>query len=104
MRELIGKPLGDIFVSDVSEITELNLGSGNVRNLTGIEYFTSLQTLDCSGPLLTSLDVSKNTALTTLKCSYNRITVLDLSKNTALTWLDCNTTNSPLWMCPKIQH
>ena len=60
-----------------------------VTSLEGIEYFYALETLDCSGNDLTSLDLSANTALTDLRCYSNQLTSLDLSANTALTDLRC---------------
>ncbi|MBE6826910.1 MAG: hypothetical protein E7511_08540, partial [Ruminococcus sp.] len=61
-----------------------------VTDLTGVEYFTALEYLNCCNNDLTSLDVSGNTALTHLNCCRNQLTSLDVSKNTALTELYCN--------------
>jgi Leucine-rich repeat (LRR) protein len=61
----------------------------NIIDLTGIEAFVALDSLNCSYNPLTSLDVSNNTALTTLYCSNNYLTSLDLSACTALTYLNC---------------
>ncbi len=63
-----------------------------ISDLTGIEAFTALTGLDCSGNVLSSLDVSSNTALTSLNCRINQLTSLDVSANTAITSLvssDC---------------
>ena len=61
-----------------------------ITDLTGIEAFVSLTYLDCSGNLLTNLDVSACIALTTLNCDYNQLTSLDVSANTALTTFGCS--------------
>ena len=61
-----------------------------IGDLTGIEAFTALTTLDCSFNQLASLDFSTNTALNRLYCHYNQLTSLDVSANTALTHLDCD--------------
>ena len=60
-----------------------------LSDLSGIEYFTGLTYLSCSGNQLTELDVTKNTALTDLKCYDNNLTELDVTKNTALINLNC---------------
>ncbi|MDO5043803.1 MAG: leucine-rich repeat domain-containing protein [Coriobacteriia bacterium] len=60
-----------------------------IADLTGVEHFTKLTTLDCSQNSLTSLDVSKNTALKQLKCWENQLASLDVSQNTALELLQC---------------
>ena len=62
---------------------------GNIKDLTGIEYFTYLTNLDCSRNQLTELDISKNTALTNLNCYDNQLPELDVSKNTHLFAIDC---------------
>ena len=75
---------------DVFKLSNNTPAEQKIADLTGIEHFTALTKLNCSGNNLTSLDVSKNTALTELYCSWNQLTSLDVSKNTALTKLWCN--------------
>ncbi len=67
----------------------LNVDSLGIADLTGIQAFTSLTSLNCNGNSLTSLDVSQNTALTYLDCGSNALTSLDVSHNTALQNLRC---------------
>ena len=95
-------------------ITDIYVSNRGIHDLRGIEYFTFLQSLDCSSNQLTSLDVSGCTALTDLSCTYNDLTSLDvngcaalcyllcydndltslnLNQNTALGWLDCGNNN-----------
>ncbi|MDR2360440.1 MAG: hypothetical protein LBD85_04050, partial [Oscillospiraceae bacterium] len=88
--EKIGKTApAPILDSDVNGITKLNVESGEIKSLAGIEHFTALTQLYCKGNQLTALDVSKNTALTSLLCDSNQLTALDVSENTALTSLWC---------------
>lgn len=80
----------EIQVSEATAFTGgISVFSYSIADLTGIEAFTALTTLDCSGNLLTSLNVSANTALTILYCYINSLTSLDVSANTALTTLYC---------------
>lgn len=96
---------------EVLAVTKLSVGSKEISNMKGIEYFTALQELicglnhgltslnvsankaltklDCSGCGLTSLNVSQNTALKELICYNNSLTSLDVSTNTALELLRC---------------
>ena len=71
-------------------VTNLNLTSKGLTDLSDIEWFTGLTTLNCSKNSLTELDVSNCTALTILEGTYNQLTALDVSANTALTELDCH--------------
>ena len=64
--------------------------SGNALvslNLTGLE---SLGTLDCSGNALTSLNLSGCYLLETLRCENNALVSLDLKDNLRLTEINCS--------------
>jgi Leucine-rich repeat (LRR) protein len=78
-----------VSTANINTATYLNVNNQSIADLTGIEDFTTLTTLNCSGNQLSSLDVSQNTALTYLDCESNQLTSLDVSQNTALTNLYC---------------
>ena len=80
---------GVLTEAEIRNITVMDVSEKDIKSLKGIEYFTALDSLDCSVNELTSLDVSKNTALTNLNCRSNKLTALDVSKNTALNVLTC---------------
>ena len=50
-------------LEEMASVTELNIAEKGLTDLSALKYFTGLQTLNCSGNLLTTLDVSQNTAL-----------------------------------------
>ena len=80
---------------DVKDIKKIDVSQfypqrGNLTTLSGLEYFSALDTLDCYFNRLTSLDVSKNTMLTYLNCAGNQLTDLDVSGCTALSELGCD--------------
>lgn len=75
--------------ANIAIVTELNISSLGITNLTGIEDFISLTELKCAHNLYTSLDFSSNTALTYLSCGGSYLTSLNVSQNTALTYLQC---------------
>ncbi len=74
---------------EIAAVTHIDVCEMGITNLTGVEYFTALETLACYYNQLTSLDVSKNTALKTLYCDSNQLTSLDVSDCTALETLYC---------------
>ena len=78
----------------ICEIEILNVSYSNISDLTGIQNFTNLKTLQCSNNSLTSLDISNNNSLTNLDCSRNQLKSLDLSNNNSLTKLKCS--NNPI--------
>jgi len=87
--EEIGKTApAPIYDTDVATVTHLFIegdyefvvtvgyvSSGKIKNLNGIEYFTSLTYLDCSGHQLTSLP-SLPSSLVHLVCGKNQLTTL----------------------------
>ncbi|MBW1296017.1 hypothetical protein [Aquimarina litoralis] len=97
------------------EVAEnLTIISKSIADITGIEDFKALKTLNCAGNTFTSLDLSNNTELTsvitkftpitslsisncpnldTLVCSFNDLTTLDISNNITLSYLECNNNN-----------
>jgi gliding motility-associated-like protein len=84
-----GIPDGQVLTANISGLTDLYLYGENITDLTGIQSFLSLKTLECGQNLLTSIDISKNTFLEYLDCSQNKLTTLDVSKNIKLTKLTC---------------
>lgn len=70
--------------------TFLDLQNKNITSLAGIEYFTNLETLNCMGNQLTTLDVTKLTSLELLDCRGNQLTTLDVTGLTSLMILVCN--------------
>ena len=82
---------GMLSVEEITAVTAMDLkNEGTMENLDGIEIFTRLKTLRCSGCGLKKLNISANKALTTLDCSYNNLTELDLRANTKLKTVNCS--------------
>ncbi|PXY46013.1 T9SS type A sorting domain-containing protein [Flavobacterium hydrophilum] len=90
--------------SSIATLTSLNVSNSSITDLTGLQKFTALKTLNCSTNSLKTLDLSKNTALTTLDCSKNsmltciQVADINLAKKwsttkdaTASFSLDCRT-------------
>ena len=75
--------------TEIAAVKYLSCYNKKVKDLTGIEHFTALTTLQCDYNELTALDISKNTALTNLSCVKNQLTVLDVSRNADLKRLVC---------------
>jgi len=64
-----------------------------ITDLTGIESFTSLASLNCANNNISSIDVSSNTSLNFLFCTANNLSSIDVSNNLALTHLHCALNN-----------
>ncbi len=70
--------------NDEIDIAEANAFTGDLKlfymnDLSGIEYFTSLNKLECYYGTLTSLDLSQNTMLTGVFITWTPITAMDVS-------------------------
>lgn len=86
---------------DISKVIDVHVPHMKISNLTGIELFTALTSLDCSYNQLTELNVSANTALTHLICHSNQLTQLDVKENTALKMLWCENNYISMTSLPK---
>ena len=87
---ILGKDENEpLAVSEVAELTELNVAFCGIESLCGIEHFSALKSLDCSSNDLSSLDVQFCTLLEKLDCSGNFLTSLDVTSNPKLTTLAC---------------
>jgi Ca2+-binding EF-hand superfamily protein len=80
---------GRLSETEAEGVDEIDCSELNISSLEGIERFTNLTSLACSGNKLATIDVRSNTALVTLRCDSNRLTRLDVSGNTALEVLSC---------------
>ena len=76
-------------LSSIRAVTQLNISKRSLSDLSGIEYFSGLEYLDCAVNSLTTLDVSGCKALKVLDCSDNDLISLNVSSNTDLTSLKC---------------
>ena len=98
LPEGMGTPNGDgsVTLSELDlialeEIESLNLSSKGLKNLSGIEVYSNLKSLNCSGNLsLTKIDVRKLTKLETLYCDRNALTELNVTGLSNLWRLTCD--------------
>ncbi|SVC79564.1 uncharacterized protein METZ01_LOCUS332418, partial [marine metagenome] len=101
-----------VATDSINSVHFLPVSSRSISNLTGIEDFIALESLNasyneltsltlsndapmtgyllCTNNQLTDLDVSAFTDLQDLGIGHNQLTSLDVSNNTALTRLDCS--------------
>lgn len=95
--EGMGTPNGDgsVTLSDdekeqLKAIESLNLSNKGVKNLSGIEVYSNLKSLNCSGnKSLTKIDVRKLTKLETLDCDRCALTELKVNGLSNLRWFYC---------------
>ena len=80
---------GQIQVSEALGIYQLVISYTAISNLSGIENFTNLRKLSCSGTGITSLNVTALTNLTELVAVNGQLTNLNASGLTALTTINC---------------
>ena len=73
---------GNLSEGEINSVTTMDVSGLGIRSLQGMEYFTALESLDCSDNELTSLDLSANTKLQSLNAENNiyRDVVLDVNE------------------------
>ncbi len=79
----------EISSAEAEAINSLDVSSKSISDMTGIEAFVNLDSLNCHENQLITLDVSDNTELILLACGSNQLTNLDVSGCKALTVLFC---------------
>ena len=87
-RNYLTEKYGSYF--DPTGVISLDVSNLSIESLEGIQYFTDLESLDCSYNILESFDVSHNKGLRHLDCSANSFFSMDVSQNTALVSLICD--------------
>lgn len=70
---------GEIEVSEAVNVKSLHVSNSSIASLEGISNFSAINTLDCSGNSIASLDVSLLSNLTSLNCNNNQMTSLLLN-------------------------
>jgi Leucine-rich repeat (LRR) protein len=77
-----------VLTNSINSVQEIDISGKDIKDLTGIEDFTSLLKLNTYNNQLTTLDISRNLSLKELSSPQNQLTNIDLSHNTALTNLN----------------
>ncbi|AWK03819.1 hypothetical protein HYN56_06100 [Flavobacterium crocinum] len=95
---------GQVLTASIAQIKTLDVSGSGISDLTGIQDFTSLETLNCKDNQLLFLDLSKNTSLTSLNASNNKLVSLDLKngKNTLLNKTTSSFLNNTTLKCIQV--
>ena len=80
---------GSFSQAELDRVYNINCSAMKIKSLKGLEYFTSLESLDCSRNELAELRVSKNTKLKSIECNSNSLRSLDLQALPKLEYLLC---------------
>ncbi|MBW1296395.1 matrixin family metalloprotease [Aquimarina litoralis] len=75
---------GQVPTELIETITSLTVDNESITDLTGIEDFVALTTLNITENIFTTLDLSNNTNLTSLEANSCGLTSLDISQNNKL--------------------
>ena len=95
-----------VLTSSIDTETVLFISGESIADLTGIEDFAALMSLDVSNNQLLSVDFSQNTALTSLNCSNNQLSGLTIKNgnNTAIADADFISINNPNLFCIEVDN
>lgn len=78
--------------SEIKAVKSMDCSGRRIRDLTGIQVFTSLKTLNAGDNILTGLDVSGCAELQELICKNNPLLELNVTGAAKLEHLDCEST------------
>lgn len=82
-----------VLTANISSVTALSMLGDNISDMTGIEDFAALITLNINNNNVSSIDVSSLTSLEVLVVANNPMGSIDVSNNTALKQLGISNTN-----------
>lgn len=80
---------GRISRYEAQRIWDMDCSSLGIKTLAGIEEFTALRKLDCSGNEIVALDVRKCIFMERLDCGNNSLISLEINGLRFLNWFDC---------------
>jgi Leucine-rich repeat (LRR) protein len=87
IREAIARPTGDIYPSDLAELTSLDGSSRNISDVIGLEHCTSLTYLRLEKNQISNISPLANlTSLTSLHLDSNQISYISPLTNLASLW------------------
>ncbi len=87
---------GEVQESEAINVVQLNINSPSeiydnlIADLTGVEYFTNINYLNCSFNKLTNLNLSSNNSLSSLYCHNNQLANLNINSNIYLYIVNCS--------------
>ena len=73
---------------EIISATDMNVSDKEIKDLSGIEYFSNLIRLDCSQNRILELDLTKNTCLMSVKCNDNLLEKIELPSK-EMEYLNC---------------
>jgi uncharacterized repeat protein (TIGR01451 family) len=81
---------GEIQVSEAVAVTRLSVPNQGITDLTGIEAFQNLHSLNCDSNQIAALTINNFFNLVSLYCSYNDMTSLTVTNCFNLNQFSCN--------------
>ncbi|MBQ4820919.1 hypothetical protein [Aquimarina sp. MMG016] len=85
---------GQVPTALIQSVTNLDLSSSAISDVTGIKYFTSLEILNVSSNAIINLDLSGNTVIKEIYAEPSNADTINVSNMTALEIVHCNSANS----------
>lgn len=80
---------GRISRYEAQRVVDMNCSGLGIRTLNEISEFSHMRSFDCSGNLLTQLDLSKISGIERVNCSDNQLSTLNVNNLRSLISLDC---------------
>jgi uncharacterized repeat protein (TIGR01451 family) len=81
---------GEIQFSEALMVIQLNISHSAISDLTGIESFANLLTLNCNNNQLSNLNVNSIPSVSVLQCQNNLLSSLDVSSLPNLGYFNCS--------------
>jgi Leucine-rich repeat (LRR) protein len=99
-----GIPNNKVFTNNINTITNLDVSNKNIADLTGIEDFSALTTLNVNNNQLTTLDFSNHTLLNSLDVNSNTLTALNVKNGNNNNFVLFNANNNSNLTCIEVDN
>lgn len=93
---------GFVYLDSINQITNLDVSNSNILDLTGIEFFGTLEELNCSNNNIEELDLSQNSYLVSLDCRFNQLYCLNVKNNNNVNFTLFETSPNPNLYCVEV--
>lgn len=80
---------GEIQISEAEAVVKLSVPNQNIADLTGIEAFSNLYSLNCNSNQISTLTLNNFFSLVSLYCSYNNMTSITITNCFNLNQFSC---------------
>jgi hypothetical protein len=91
-----------VFTENIENVQTLIIEKLEIEDITGIQDFTAIETLNCASNHITSINLIENINLTSLQCQNNSLTALNVQNENNENFILFNATTNVDLLCIQV--